>query len=427
LRVNAWLLAAAILASGGCGSEDLNTVYGKRRGAEGGASINGTGVLAGMFGQAGHKVATRTYLSPRMREYDVIVWFPDDFQPPKTKQQDFLEDWLGDRSGRTLIYVGRDYDASPEYWDKVLPGAPADQSVEMLRRKALAQSEYDRRRSATPASESCRWFHISRDHPTTHVGQRRPGPAPLTGAWCAGGDVDPQRVDIRVRARLEEAKEPPKNAPSAAPSPASQPAIKSGDKSDEEETPSYRAELGNYRSQVLLASDDVVLAREVTNAYWPSSKIIVITNGSFLLNLPLVEREHRKLAGKLIGACGPAKKVAFLESDEDGLMVYDKEPGEDSPTGFEAFTVWPLGAILMHFVILGVVLLAGLMMIFGRPHELPRPPVSDFGHHIEALGDLLARTQDQRYAEQRLAAYHEKVKRDTGGGAKASTIPVRRG
>jgi hypothetical protein len=186
------------------------------------------------------------------------------------------------------------------------------------------------------------------------------------------------------------------------------------DAEDEEEALD-RYDVGQYRSKVLLASGELVLVREVTNTYWSSSKILVVTNGSFLLNWPLVEREHRKLAGKLIAECGPApKKIAFLESSAGGPTVYKKEPGEGYPTGFEAFTVWPLGAILMHFIILGTVLLAGRIMIFGRPHELPRPPVSDFGHHIEALGDLIARTQDHRYAEQRLADYHDKVKRETG-------------
>jgi len=34
---------------------------------------------------------------------------------------------------------------------------------------------------------------------------------------------------------------------------------------------------------------------------------VLVNNGSFLLNLPLVNLEHRKLAARLIGASGPPK------------------------------------------------------------------------------------------------------------------------
>jgi len=108
----AWSLVIAALAAAGCGSEEIDTVYGKRRGAQGGDSVNGTSVLADMFKSYGYKVTTRRYLSPKMDEYDVIVWFPDDFQPPTDEQEEFLEDWLYNGQQRTLIYIGRDYDAA---------------------------------------------------------------------------------------------------------------------------------------------------------------------------------------------------------------------------------------------------------------------------------------------------------------------------
>jgi hypothetical protein len=164
----------------------------------------------------------------------------------------------------------------------------------------------------------------------------------------------------------------------------------------------------------LLVSRDDPLVWKLTNTYWNQGSVVVVNNGSFLLNLPLVEHEHRKLAGKLIAECGPPKKkIVFLESGSGGPPVYEEEPGENYPTGFEALTVWPIGAILMHFIVFGTVLLVSLMSIFGRPGDLPRVPVSDFGHHIEALGNLLARTQNQSYAAARLRDYQEKVRGDS--------------
>jgi hypothetical protein len=390
----AWavLLLATACAASGCAVHDIDTAYGRRRGSTGGDSVNGTAVLAGMFEAAGHKVATRRYLSPRIHDYDVIVWFPDDFEPPDEEAQEFLEQWLQDGRNRTLIYVGRDYDAAVSYWESILPQAPPEQAVEVMRRLAKAKSQHDRDRAAMPASEDGRWFHVSGNHPPRSLGKRQAAPT-LRGRWCDDGTIDPTRVDLHIRGRLEEPARPTES--------------RTG---------------GKFRSQVLLASQQDVLVRRITNTHWLDSRILIVTNGSFLLNLPLVEHEHRKLAGKLIAECGPAtNKVAFLESGPGGPQVFEEEPGENYPTGFEAFTVWPIGAILLHFVVLGIVFLGTRVMIFGRPYELPRKPVSDFGNHIEALSNLLAPAQDHRYAERRLADYHDKVKRDAGASSSHAT------
>src|SRR5262245_37784027 len=103
--------------------ESLSASYGRRRG-RGADSVNGTAVLADMFELKGLKVRTVDRLSPKLRkEVDVIVWFPNDFEPPTKKQREFLEQWLAAGSQRTLIYVGRDYDASPHYWMTIQTGA----------------------------------------------------------------------------------------------------------------------------------------------------------------------------------------------------------------------------------------------------------------------------------------------------------------
>ncbi len=383
-------LAALLLTCLGCRSVDIDETYGKRRGSSGGESVNGTRVLAEMFERGGHKVTTRAYLSPKLSEYDVVVWFPDDFAPPTVEQQEFLENWLSDAAGRTLIYVGRDYDASIDYWEKVLPSTPPEQVVEVLRRQAKARARHDRARTAMPVEEDCRWFGVRGNAPDQVLGGRDDEEETvLTGPWSRDGTIAPARLDIRLQGRLVPLVDPP-DGPYG----------------------------GRLRSHELLTADDEPLVWEVANTRWNESKILVVTNGSFLVNLALVEHEHRKLAGKLIAECGkPPKRVVFLESGEGGPPVYDREPGEDYPTGFEAFVIWPIGPILMHFIVLGLVYLASRMSIFGRPDDLPREPASDFGHHIEALGKLLERTRNRRYAEQRLEDYRERVRGEHGGSS----------
>lgn len=385
----AWLLVVVAACCSGCGMEEIDSTYGKRRGVQGGASVNGTAVLAAMFELAGHKVQTRRYLSPRAHEFDAVVWFPDDYEPPADEAQRFLEDWLYRGRGKTLIYVGRDYDATVDYWEKVLPTAPPEQSVEILRRLAQARAQRGQARTAVPEVKDCRWFRVRSGEPRRYFGRRQDGPPRLQGSWAADGSLRPAELDLVVDARLEPLKNPP---------------------NDE-----YG---GKFGSEDLLSADGVSLVRRIENAYWNEGQIIIVTNGSLLLNLPLVEHEHRKLAAKLIAACGaPQKRVMFLESDPGGVPVHEEEPGTNYPTGLEAFTVWPLNAMVLHFVVLGMLILASRWTVFGRPRQLPRPPVSDFGRHVDALGDLLAKTQNQAYAQTRLAEHRRKM---AGGTQTAS-------
>src|SRR5262245_19640923 len=101
-----------MLVMRGC-ERDVAMHYGSRQALfEGDESINGLGVLSEMFSRAGHRVVTTTRLTPRVaRSADVIVWFVQDFTPPGDKAVDWLEEWLEDEPGRTLILVGRDFDA----------------------------------------------------------------------------------------------------------------------------------------------------------------------------------------------------------------------------------------------------------------------------------------------------------------------------
>src|SRR5262245_35289051 len=78
------IVAGALLA--GRQNESLPSTYGRRRGTDGAPSVNGTAVLIELFKQTGHRVTTRTRLSPSLNEFDVIVWIPNDFEPP-TKEQ----------------------------------------------------------------------------------------------------------------------------------------------------------------------------------------------------------------------------------------------------------------------------------------------------------------------------------------------------
>jgi hypothetical protein len=388
----------------GCGrARDIKSVYGERNSTEGGPSVNGTGALAEMYETAGHRVADWKRLSPRVHTFDTIVWAPDDFAVPTFEQREYLENWLAAKRGRTLVYIGRDYDAAPVYWRRVQPGAPPEQVVEISRRLAAAQAEYDADRAPLPKESYARWFTLHGEAPRRDV-------RTLDGEW-ATNDIDPSAAEISIAARLD------------MPQPSQKP-------QNEWKHPAVH--------ESLLSSEGDVLVARVTDNMWYESQIIVVTNGSFLLNLPLVNHEHRKLAAKLVEESGPPGKVLFLESGKGGPQISKKEANNKFPTGFEWLTVWPVNAILLHILALGIVFIAANFAVFGRPREIrfssllvgpglrvvPIAPMagmeseaiasSDFGKHLQYLGDLLERTQDYGYAQARLQYYNDHVKRESG-------------
>lgn len=359
------------------GAEQLPVVYGQRRGYKAVDSVNGTSVLAKMFTKAGHEVRSITRLSPKTEDFQTIVWFPDDFKPPTAEQRDYLETWLLLGEGRTLIYIGRDYDAAVDYWTDIQPIVPADQADEVKRRLDKAEEDFKSARKGMPKDAKSDWFTVKARDDVRKAKS-------LSGPWADG--VDASKVDIQVQGTLD----PP------------QPADPNSDKLE-----------GFATVETLLASDQDTLVTRITDPMLGDGQIIVVTNGSFLLNYPLVNHEHRKLAARLVSQVGPGE-VAFLESQEDGPEILDEEPESTIPSGLELIKIWPLNVILFHLTLLGIVFCIARWPIFGRPRDLPAESNADFGKHVTALGELLHKTKDTAYAQARLHQYQTQGKRESG-------------
>jgi hypothetical protein len=314
-----------------------------------------------MFEQAGHKVTSREVLSPKLRRADCIVWFPDDFQPPSKKVRRWLEDWLNESPQRTLIYVGRDFDAAPWYWEKVAPLAPPEQAEAVQAQLKDAKLFFQWDRDDIPKSEDCEWFTIK--------GKQRPRKVrSLKGEpqWLDG--VEPAELEIELFSRI-------------VPSP---------------------------MADVLLASEDDVL---VSTMAYDESQLIVVANGSFLLNAPLVNHEHRKLAGKLIEQIGKTgQNVAFLESWRGGPAIHETDPVASNANGLEIFHLWPTNWVLLHLSAVGILFCYSRWPIFGLPRQPDAAAVSDFGKHIDSLAELLAHSRDRAYAMSRVSHYQQTVK-----------------
>lgn len=370
-------LAAGAMILSGCGTNRLNSTYGQRGGA-GAGSVNGTAVLGEMFEKAGHDVQSRTSLSPSLSAADVIVWAPDDFHPPPPKVQAWFNKWLA-RNGKTLIYIGRDFDAAPNYWTFAEQVAPNDQKREIFKRRTTAENRHlSKRPSVDNTVEWPGWFSIDTTTPPQSI-------TTLSGPWAKGINVD--QIEIERHSQLI----PNDNSRTLLADGNGSPLVSEIDFSSEN------------RKQKQWRKEHVP----------DSSRLLVVENGSFLLNLPLVNHEHRRLAGHLVAEIGrPQQQVVFLQSHRGGPELHDSDPTEQPRRGFQLFTLWPINGVLVHLAALGFVFALARWPIFGLPHRLSPPALTDFGHHVTALGELMAKKGDHDQAHAILNNYRHTVLHD---------------
>jgi hypothetical protein len=382
-------IAAMCACVSGCrrAGDDIETDYGER--SEGGleSSVNGYSVLAGMFTKAGHTVSHRSSLSPELKKTaDVIVYAPDDFGPPSASIVEWFKAWLSEKEGRTLIYIGRDFDAAPVYWRKIWSQVPPAEQAEVDRRLKLAEADFRARRSDIKDGE-CDWFKIHTEAPHRDV-------RTIAGPWA---DVDAGKVEIELNSRIL----PPDDIDS---------------------------------ENLLESNEDVLVLREWYDVgkrrffgfNQPRSQLIAIVNGSFLVNLQLVNKEHRKLAAKLIDTVGKPSRVVFLEADEPTRIRDGNGSGDNQETASmtDVFGVWPLSVILLQWAVVLALFCFSRWPIFGPPRDPPAAPTSDFSQHVAALAETWEVTRDSSYAQSRWQYYQEHVRSESGAVTSKRSSPT---
>ncbi len=387
------LLTASLLLSllfiAGCGrTKTIEFEYGKREGSSFGRSVNGTGVFAGMFEQlADARVRSTKRLGRTVLRSEVLVWIPDCFSPPQEDAREFIEDWLLEGDGRTFIYVGRDFDAATAYWDEAIPLIPMNKSLDARREEARRKAQFAIRRGDNSQNVDCDWFQLITRAPKRRVTN-------IDGPWSHL--IDPEKADIWLQSRIE---------PS--------------ESITNPELASFSGVHGTGSFEPLLTSHGDVLIAKYQRKNWGSNKILLMANGSWVLNFPLLNHEHRKLAGAIIAECGDVDQVVFLESGPAGPSIHDTAPNKHH--GLTAFTVWPVNCILIHATLLGLLFCFSAFPIFGRPKSNTHDQHSDFGKHVQAMGELMAQTHDREYALRQRTIYQQRVSHEV---IAPETIPV---
>lgn len=362
--------------------QSLAVGYGRRDGTAHYTSVNGTRVLAEMFRKRGDRVSTITRLTPKVAaRAQIIVWFPDDFEPPTQKQREFFENWLATHPYTTLVYVGRDYNAAPDYWRDVQAFATPQDEALIAQERAFADSSWQSERAQLADSTYGYWF-------TVRKGPKRVQQGTFDGQW--EGAFDPAKAKLTLYSQL------------AIPVPA--------DLTGVTDAPQ------DLKHTSLLSYQGDQWVTSVTKEQWSGSDILLVSNGSFLLNYPLVNPEHRKLAQQLVDYTSNgsySREVVFLQSNRRGPQVYDKEP-EDDPANAGFFRIWPINVITFHLILLGMFYCVSRSIMFGRPRDPPLENPADFGRHITALGELMQSTDNLAMAEQRISHYEQQAKRASG-------------
>ncbi|RMF37635.1 MAG: hypothetical protein D6753_17225 [Planctomycetota bacterium] len=414
-------LCAAVMATCGCWRAPLVEDFGAVRGRPAINSLNGLRFHQEMWEAAGAKVLLPSKLSPRLETFDALVLVGRDYGPPGRDARRWLEQWLERRNGRTVVYFGRDFNAAIYYRQRTLDQVPAQlqgRAEEEIARRQI--EEFNLRVSQLPENTFADWcyFDVNR---IEHRYTRFSGPwaedlADRTGYW-------PVRTALLPPADQWRDKTPSWITANSSPGPAGPSLPPSGGESTRRSVWSY----GEYQTdeewqeafqnipehEILLQADDgTPLVYRIPVGPTEGSQILVVANGAPLLAGSLVDPLHRRVGERLVEACLPARRVGLLAYDRFGLLISNVPEQNQRGIGLEMLTVWPLSAVTMPAALLGILLCMALLPIFGRPRRLPRRTTSDFGLHVEALGQLLHRTRDRMFALRAIADYFTTVRGD---------------
>jgi hypothetical protein len=370
-------------------------------------SLNGISVFNNLATRRGHALRTEMVINAYARNCDVLVWFARRTGCPKEETVQQIENWLAAKPGRTFVYVGRAYESTWDYWSAVeaMALAPTEEDRrEIARRKRDAESNLraflakpnqgnaseSRRRQETKQDESpdnpfiifdddssrwigrnteCSWFE-------TTLREKQSKVTAISGSPEWTNDMDTGKLQLTC--------------------------YEDWDFADDVEP-------------LLIVSGEAVEDRTcVARKRIAESQAIFVTHAGFLLNYPLVNHEHRKLAGRLIDTFGTPKKrvCVYIGSSE---INFDKsnDVSEQSPhVLLTLLHIWPLSVILCHLIVLCAAFCFYKWPILGRPRKLAESPVTDFGKHIDAYAALLAEAKDDDYTLKQITDAYNLQKHD---------------
>lgn len=360
------VLAAALVAGGGCTSEPPSS-----HGDVLGDSLNGVSAFVTLLRGRGHAVSAASKVTAAvLGDRDVAIVFVDGRGSIDEVASAHLERFLADPGPQSILLAARDGDWAVEYWRLV---AGRDELTDGQRRRARENRERAERTLAA-------WYENL--PAATSVARFVAADLVVRGE---GGDDEAIDVSIRDGAGGE---------------------------------PTTLSGHWPWRRAVAPGADDRVewevggaalLVRSVDPT--DGDTVLVLASDMPLLNAGLVDAGNRRIAEALVDLLPDGAEIAVVGSGEGR---------EGDPDDEVAGNAWRLVTVPPNPWIAGQILLGLLLFcwsrapIFGRARVRPAAIVRDFGHHVDALGRLLAKGGDTA-ASAALVAEWERVGRPTAG------------
>lgn len=411
-------LIGAAFCSLGCGSRYPTSNYGLSEGSSARVSPDAVSAFRNMCDETNRKSMKVGSLSNRTaNKLSSLIWIPEESFVHSAPVLDWMEDWLK-KGGKTLIYVGRDYSPTADYWDFAgaeLQSQEKNKStvVGALENKALEELKLDSLQSGQRDRIALPWALLENEAGLFETVEQ------LEGPWAS--DLQEHKHRIRVRSFFRDWSSADSEKVSkqldwqSEVSDSSKPVQSSfpkqwttGDTNNLEIA--KKAEENDLNAEVMLASkSNKPLITVLSKEEWQGSQVILLANSCFISNYSMTHRGNRVLAHKLIADL-PQGKVGFLTLARDPRVSTGDD--EEEQRGFEMLTEWPLNVISFHAFFLGMIVLASLFPILGSPKKLPELSTQNFAQHVEALGALLFRSSDRFYALTTIADYFRVVRKD---------------
>ena len=408
---------AAILLSG-C-RNSLSTQYGLSEGIDAKYSPASVSLFRNLCNADGRSTLMVRSFSPRaMSKLQAIVWSPDAFELHQAETMAWIDRWLA-TGDRTLIYVGRDFSPTADYWSQAASKFSNSQTAHQdalsaREQQAIEWTILDRMRSRLRTKVATPWCLFNHEQGfEERVGE-------LKGPWSAAIDASNARLFIRsypmgyaeeslVVLQKEFDWEPVDTAAKPTGVNDYEPQWQTSDATMLGFVKALKPSDVPALDCLLATNGDKPLVSEISKPSWGNSRVILLSNSSLISNISLTNYENLAIAKKLVARL-PKQNIGFLTGAVDPRVR--KDDNSDQQKGFEMLTIWPLNVISLHAVFLGMLVLLAVYPIFGRAKRLPSKSTRDFGQHIEAVGGLLFKSQDRFYAVATIAEYFRNVRNE---------------
>lgn len=344
------------------GQSPITTGFGRVRGGQYATSVNGMAMLKHYLESRSYEVVVKRAITPSIEKADVVIWAPDSWHAPSEEVVTRLNQWLTGGQYRTLVYIGRDYDAAVEYWQSALEQSETGGPRELVLRE-LSQTRLNQmaRPQRLLAADECAWFTIEACEPGAATARFVSNVDDESGieteiVWGTSRLIPRSGTAHRIRPLME---------------------------TDANEVFAFELELKANRT----------------------NRILVVSNGSLLLNFPFALEKRRPVAERFLDLATENAtfqgRIQLLESGPQEPIISNS----DNVGGQLAWIVEaPLKYIVPQVVILGVMYCFVVFPILGRPKRLVTQTESRFGRHLEALGRMWSRSgrmQEPREAIER--------------------------